>query len=510
MTADEGRRPDNGANDGLGGRAGAPRSIRDISEVQTRYILENFNDATVYPPRQGGEPNPPPVEFIYRRGHLLTSDQHLQSVLGILATVPGLSPGRGDEGGPAGDVSHPIPGLALIPLMFEGPDSPLEQAQVMFNALDAIEQRLGRGVAAPDHMMSVTMPPPPPATHCPATEPDPVAPGTAPLPGISRSRCDGHGTLVVVVDTGLVQDAPARHPWLNGVTGDPDLEVNEGVSIVRYGGHGTFIASIVRAMAPRAEVRVKRVFERGGAIYESDIVKALLAVLDWAPDVISLSAGTHTWLNGGLLSFQVFVNGPLRERKQTVLVAAAGNDGLDWKFSPAEMEQVIGVGALGPPGDARAWFSDYGDWVKVYAPGQDLVHAFASGTYTYQEQNPGTTAGFTGMASWSGTSFSTPVVSGLIAARMSGTGESAHEAAESLLRLARAQAVPGVGPVLHPGQACLCACEHPCRDRHRHGHCGCHSLAAEIQSTWQSLGDRITSSPLVQQLSTWARSQRTG
>jgi Subtilase family len=472
MTTGEGSSP--------GGRARGPRSIGEISEVQIQYVLENFNDAAVYPPRQEGDPNPPPAEFIYLRDHLLTTDRHLQSVLGVLATVPGiLPPGPGDEGGPAGEISHPIPGLALIPLMFEGPDDPMEQARVMFNALSAIEQQLGRSVAAPNHMMSVTWTPPP-ATLCPATEPDPVASGAAPQPGISRSCCDGHGTLVAVVDTGLVEDEAARHPWLNGVIGDDDLQVDEGVSIQRYGGHGTFIASIVRAMAPRTEVQVKRIFERAGAIYESDVVTALLAVLDSAPDVISLSAGTHTWNSGGLLSFQVFVDGPLREHPGTVLVAAAGNDGADWKFSPAEMESVIGVGALGPPGDALAWFSDYGAWVKVYAPGQDLVHAFASGTYTYEEQNPGTQAIFDGMASWSGTSFSTPVVSGLIAARMSGTGESAHEAAESLLRLARTQALPGVGPVLHPGQACLCACEHPCRERHHRSNCGCHPEAARM------------------------------
>lgn len=511
MTADEGRSPGNSGSEGQSAGASTPRTIREISEAQAEYILANLRDPGVYPPRRDDDPNRPPVEFIYHRGHLLTTDQHLQDVLGILSTFPGiLPPGRGDEGGPAGEVGSPIPGLSLIPLMFDGVDDPMQQDQVMFDALDAIEQRLGPAAAAPEHAVHLTGPPPPPATMCPATEPDPVPPGTAPRPGISRSCCDGRGTLVVVVDTGLVQDAPASHPWLSGVTGDPDLEVDEGVSIVRYGAHGTFIASIVRAMAPRAEVRVKRVFERGGAIYETDIVRALLSVLDEAPDVISLSAGTHTWQHHGLLSFHVFVNGPLRECRDTVLVAAAGNDGLNWKFSPAEMERVIGVGALGPPGDARAWFSDYGNWVKVFAPGQDLVHAFARGTYTYEEQNPGTQASFTGMASWSGTSFSTPIVSGLIAARMSGTGESAHEAAESLLRLARAQALPGIGPVLHPGQACLCVCEHPCRSRHHHGHCGCHSSAAETQGTWQSLGDRITSSPLVQQLSAWARSQRAG
>ncbi len=474
MTDSEGEGRASHEDDGMRTEAGMTASVRDISENQTRYILDNLRDAAVYPPRADNDPDAAPVEFIYRRRHLLTRDQDLRSVLNILNPSRATVARRTTELPEAGEVTHPIPGLALVELT-GGPADALGEAQVLFGALQVIEQELGPGKATPDHAVHITVTPPP-ATNCPATEPDWVPADAPPLPGISRSRCDGRGTLVAVVDTGLVKETAAWYPWLHGVAGDPDLLVHEGTSIERYGGHGTFIASIIRAMAPRADVQVVRIFEQAGAIYETDIVKALLEVLDRAPDVISLSAGTHTWLDGGLLSFQVFVDGPLREREGTVLVAAAGNDGADWKFSPADMDQVIGVGALGVPGDARAWFSDYGDWVKVYAPGQDLVHAFARGLYQYQEVRAGQEAWFAGMARWSGTSFSTPVVSGLIAARMSGTGENSHEASQSLLRLARAQALPGVGPVLRPGQACLClcACEQPCRDR-RPGHCGCRS-----------------------------------
>jgi hypothetical protein len=468
--------------------------IREISEAQANRIWSAFPDAAAYPVDSipGGRPagrHRRPTEFFYRPGTVLARTQDEQDVLDILAAphddflVDGVRLVGGERS------SEPVTGLVRITLLFQsgqleemagdpGPSSPPTAAQgpvgaraiLLFRALDVIEQQLGPGKAAPDHLLSMSQM----VTWCNPTEPDPVSADVVPLPRVSESHCDGRGTLVAVADGGLVQDAPARHSWMHGVTGDPDpLSPGQGRGTIRvYGGHGTFIASTVRTMAPQAAVRVACALKKegageepdavnAGAAYESDLVPELLAILALAPDVITLSAGTYTWKSGGLISFHVFADGPLRQSAGTVLVAAAGNDHDDRKFSPAEMEAVIGVGALGSPGDTLAWFSNYGDWVKVYAPGEDLVQAFGYGEYTYDEPPyAGQRRQFSGMARWSGTSFSVPLVAGLIAARMSGTGESAREAADSLLRLARAQALPGVGPVLHPGQACLHLCEH--------------------------------------------------
>jgi hypothetical protein len=406
----------------------------EVAAQQRKLITDRFPEAL--PRDQKGRES---IEYLYREGHIVVREEYLDRVRQLLPRAEG-QPEEAARTAETPDVTAVVSGVVLLRVEGLG----------VLAALDRIRDTLGAGVAAPDHIVSITGD----ALLCPATEPDPVPRSASPDPHPCVDRLAGEGVRVVVVDTGFDDDAPYHHSWLHDIHGDADPAIGGGSprALDAYAGHGTFIAGAIRTVAPKAEVIVRRLFRTAGADFETDLVRALNRVVDRDyPDVISMSAGTHTWDATGLLTFQVFQETRLARHKGLVLITAAGNNSSRAYFWPAAAPWAVSVGALSASWRERAGYSNFGHWVDVYAPGTDLVNAFPYGRYTYHEDpRTGQQVDFPGMARWSGTSFSTPLVAGLVAARMSRTGENGQAAAAALLAQARTAALPGVGAVLLP------------------------------------------------------------
>ena len=341
-----------------------------------------------------------------------------------------------------------------------------EQPAVLF-LLDRIDEELGVGIATPDQVLTAahTIP-------CAATEPQPVYGPEVdrprePYPPVCRGD-GGKGVRIYIADTGLVENAAETCPWLHGVKGDTDPRTRPGNALHPYYGHGTFVAGVLRCLAPKAEIYVANLFNIAGSKLESDFVTELNAAFDFAFEVLHLTAECPTRKNIQLIALEAWLE-LLRPFKGVVVVAPAGNHDSRRPSWPGAFPGVVSVGALGIDWHSRAYFSNYGGWVDVYAPGENLVNAYATGTYTSNVYPyKGERRSFFGVAQWSGTSFSTPIVTGLIAARMARCGESGREAAAALLGRARAQTIPGVGPVLLP----CCDDQDNCCGHCDCGHCG--------------------------------------
>jgi Subtilase family len=387
------------------------------------------------------------ADYMYEAGRLLASTEALALVRNAL---PGVEEAGKDE---QPDAS------TLLVLSIENLRGGVRLT--VPQALDIIDAQLGDKnpalhggfpLVTPVHIMHISQgASPDTARNCPATEPEvpcccaPDEP-CGPCPPVAPDG--GAGVVIGVCDTGLLADT-ASASWLGGVAGEVDslgLLLPNGLNdIPRYCGHGTFIAGVARCEAPESTVYVANDYINGG-LQEWKVVQQLQALIaNQAPQVVNLSAGSYTRNDWMPLSFSVFDNGGV------TLVCAAGNDAVHRKFWPGAFDWAVAVGALGADQRNRAWFSNYGDWVDVYTLGEGLVNAFAAGEYTYHEppKRPAVQV-FDGRARWSGTSFATPLVAGLVATAMSQGGLTATAATQAVLARAEAQAIPGVGPVLYP------------------------------------------------------------
>lgn len=282
---------------------------------------------------------------------------------------------------------------------------------------------------------------------CPASEP---VPWYGPMPELGEPVGPGRPRLAVV-DTGYLPSIAKDSGFGRFGAVQQDFETDDEVyfaddptAIRHYGGHGSAVTARLLAVSGAESVLVRvRDCVVGGAVDELTIVEDLYRVVSDGADVVSLQAGLYARAGRAPLAFDAFYRMVLRHHPETVIVAAAGNNGSDAPFWPAAYPWTTAVGALTVGGDARPTWSNFGHWVDLYARGENVVVPFPNGSYEYGD---GTTARFTnGYTLWSGTSFAVPVVAGTIARRMVERGVDAPTARDVVLDEASIAELPGIG-----------------------------------------------------------------
>lgn len=415
------------------------RLHRDKARAQVDVIRDAFEgDVGAAGPEDQVAKDDADVRYFYRPGHALVQAQRFEEVMEWFRRR-----GEDFEGEPERAEEDPVSDhlvLLRLPSRRDGSDDVLAtvaELSAAFASEDGEDDPERPPVAAPDHLVFVTGRLP---GFCPATEPrtprtrrpwPPQRPDPDPMPAQKDK------VRVAVVDTGLWMEAidSDASPWLESddVFADPsDEEQVSATAIHPYAGHGTFVAGVISCLAPETRIEVEGALTKGGAIWESKIARQLDQALDddHHPQLISISAGTQTYNDRPPLSFAMLgVKYRLAERDDVLVVAAAGNNATSERFWPAAFSWAVSVGSVDPD-RAVSDFSNYGQkWVTVYARGRDLVNAFPRGTYKcYEPPHIGQVRKFDGLAQWSGTSFSAPIVTGLIAAEMRTNGLSARAA----------------------------------------------------------------------------------
>jgi hypothetical protein len=256
---------------------------------------------------------------------------------------------------------------------------------------------------------------------------------------------------------------------------DEDLVDGDGDGFVdRCAGHGTFIAGIIRRLAPGAQIVSQGGLSSFGAGDDYRLSQAIDDMLntDPRPQIINMSFGGFTEDNDQPMAMRAILSkaftgsdGVYGSADDIVVVASAGNDGSCRPTWPAAFADVIAVGALDLSG-FKAGFSNWGHWVDAVAPGVDVVSTYL--TFDAQPQAPQMIdadgdgviddpvapeyldpLSYNGWAMWSGTSFASPKVAAAIAREIMATGVSPRVAAHRIVHDYGLARMPNVGTVVN-------------------------------------------------------------
>ncbi|KAK7755483.1 Suppressor of the cold-sensitive snRNP biogenesis mutant brr1-1 [Diatrype stigma] len=208
----------------------------------------------------------------------------------------------------------------------------------------------------------------------------------------------GEGQFAYIVDTGLL----TTHEEFDGGRAVLGYNAVDDTEFVDIDGHGTHVAGTIcgktYGVAKKATCVSVKIFNGGSATTETVLegyqwaVQNITAEGREANSVISMSLGGAKSEAENKAVEAAYDQGILT-------IVAAGNDGVDAStYSPASAPNAFTVGAA-DISNTRAYFSNFGDFVDIFAPGVDILSSWIGG-------NDATNT-------ISGTSMATPHVSGL-------------------------------------------------------------------------------------------------
>ena len=223
------------------------------------------------------------------------------------------------------------------------------------------------------------------------------------LPAVWDGNRGNENVVIAILDTGLDYNHPDK-PVRTALGYD---FVNDDNSPQDDHGHGTYIAGVIAARSNnnagiagicwRCTVMPIKVMNQNGVGTYADVANGIVWAADHGADIINLSIGGYA-VSQTLQDAVIYA-----QNKGVLIVAAAGNQGVNSPLYPASFPNVIGVSAT-DENDERWARSNSGSYVDVSAPGVGVYGLGLNGQYRSQ----------------TGTSVAAAHVSGLAALFLSG------------------------------------------------------------------------------------------